>query len=224
MAAGITTDWGDRMAVDVLTTLDAADLADEVWSNTIEAVQHTDSAIEAMVDRADSAHLERLIRDGFTDSGARGGSAWLAAGAIPAPPSLPDGYRLIRRSDAPPNSVHHFAERNGPDVERRLRETSLYRPELDIAVLDAAGAVASFGLFWWDPISRTGFVEPMGTAESHRRRGLARFVLVTGLRSLAASGATRIRINYDIDHEPSRSLYLDVGFEPAMETALFVTD
>jgi hypothetical protein len=44
------------------------------------------------------------------------------------------------------------------------------------------------------------------------------------LSSCPVGGADRVRIDDGQDHEPSRSLHLDVGFEPVMSTALFVGD
>jgi RimJ/RimL family protein N-acetyltransferase len=88
-------------------------------------------------------------------------------------------------------------------------------------VVDAEGSVAAYGIFWFDPVTRTGFVEPMGTDETHRRRGLAKHVLTAGLILLRELGATRIRVNYEIDNEASTALYLGIGFVPSMTTAMW---
>ena len=77
------------------------------------------------------------------------------------------------------------AERNNPDPEARLRQTSLYRPDLDLVVHDSGNDVAAYGLFWYDPETATGLVEPMRTEDDHQRRGLARHILTTGLDRLA---------------------------------------
>lgn len=221
VAAGILTDWGDRVAVDVLTTEAGARLAEEVWDRTLADASALGARLETMVDASDTAHVDRITGAGFVDSGARGGSAWIEAVSIPPVAPLADGYALVPRSQAAPE-LHHFAERNGPGVEDRLGETSLYDPELDLTIRDDRGDVVAYGLFWFDPVTRTGLVEPMGTSEGHRRRGLARHLLTAGLRRLVTAGATRIRINYDEAHEASRSLYLDAGFEPTMSTRLYV--
>ena len=112
-------------------------------------------------------------------------------------------------------------ERNRPDPEPRLRQTSLYRPDLDLVIHDRHGSVAAYGLFWCDPETATGLVEPMRTEDEHQRRGLARHLLTTGLDLLAASGASRIKICYEPDNPASSHLYLSVGFQPDRRTVVF---
>ena len=51
--------------------------------------------------------------------------------------------------------------RNSEAVEDRLRQTSLYDPTLDLSVEDTEGTVAGYPLFWFDPITLVGLVEPM---------------------------------------------------------------
>ena len=118
---------------------------------------------------------------------------------------------------------HHMngPKRRHPDVESRLRQTSLYRPDLDLVVHDRRDNVAAYGLFWYDPVTATGLVEPMRTEDEHRRRGLARHILTTGIDLLAEAGAARIKICYELDNPPARDLYLSVGFEPVRQTVVF---
>ena len=78
-----------------------------------------------------------------------------------------------------------------------------------------------YGLFWFDPATATGLVEPMGTEDDHQRRGLARHLLTAGIDLLAEAGAVRIKIVFEPDNLASRGLYLSVGFEPVKETAVF---
>ena len=61
--------------------------------------------------------------------------SWLAADARPEISPLHENYRLSSRLDTT-GRPHHMIKRNGPDVEARLRQTSLYRPDLDLVVLD----------------------------------------------------------------------------------------
>ncbi len=55
--------------------------------------------------------------------------------------------------------------RNGGRVAELLAECSLYRPELDLAVYAPRGEVAGYGLFWADPETGVGLVEPMRTED-----------------------------------------------------------
>jgi RimJ/RimL family protein N-acetyltransferase len=111
--------------------------------------------------------------------------------------------------------------RSGPAVETRLRQTSLYRPDLDLVVLDRDDSVAAYGLFWFDPETATGLVEPMRTEDAHQQRGLARHVLTAGIDRLTEAGATRIKICFEPGNPASRTLYLSVGFQPTARTDLF---
>src|SRR5918993_496643 len=56
---------------------------------------------------------------------------------------------------------HPMRHRNGEEVEARLRQCSLYDPELDLAVSAADGQVVGYALFWFDPVTKVGLVEPL---------------------------------------------------------------
>ena len=166
-------------------------------------------------------HTDDVLRDVLVGHGFEVGDdvvveAWLAADDRPPISALHEGYRLSNRV-ATIDRPHHMinAERGHPDPEPRLRETSLYRPDLDLVIHDSSGDVAAYGLFWYDPVSATGLVEPMRTEDAHQRRGLARHVLTTGIALLAEAGATRIKICFEPDNAASTGLYLDVGFAAA---------
>ncbi len=88
-------------------------------------------------------------------------------------------------------------------------------------VHDSRDRVAAYGLFWYDPETATGLVEPMRTEDDHQRRGLARHILTTGIDLLAEAGAERIKICFEPDNPASRSLYLSVGFQPDRHTVVY---
>jgi GNAT superfamily N-acetyltransferase len=227
-AAVIATAWGDTIALDPIVMPGAAP---EWLDHVIErGLAHArDAGIEpdqVVIDPADEAARAVLYRHGFTH--AEGGcdaspdslcvvTAWRAVQASPAlrpamgPP--PQGYRLLSRAHGMARP-HHMIRRSGPDVEARLRQTSLYRPDLDLFVLDAHDSVAAYALFWFDPETATGLVEPMRTEDGHQRRGLARHLLTAGIHRLAQAGATRVKLCFKPANPAARDLYLGVGFEP----------
>lgn len=219
MGAVIRTAWRDTTAVDVLThaALRNSDI-DVIWDEAVSVMKQL-PAVESLVDENDPRSAARLVEAGLSDTGERGGSAWLEVHDLPPVSVLTAGYTLTNRAihDA---GDHHMAERIGADVEARLRQTSLYRDDLDLAVVAPDGVVVAYGIFWFDPETRTGFVEPMGTDHQHRRQGLARHVLTTGLHRLAEVGARSIRINYEVGN-PAAALYSDAGFEPSMTTVMY---
>ena len=218
-AAVIATDWGDRMALDPIVMPDATPdwVAQVIERGLAHAGECALGAVQCEVDRADDVMRAVLAGHGFAFKEDGLVETWLAADARPALSPLHGDYRLSNRLDMTPRP-HHMIERSGADVEARLRQTSLYRPDLDLVVLDRNGNDAAYGLFWYDPETATGLVEPMRTADDHQRRGLARHVLTTGIDRLAAAGATRIKICFEPDNAASSHLYLSVGFEPVKQT------
>lgn len=174
--------------------------------------------VEVVIDRADTAMAGVLADHGLTKLHDELGDAWLSADSRPEISGLPAGYRLATRADTAP-TPHHLAPRNGPDVEERLLQTSLYRADLDLLVVDGADRAAAYGLFWFDPETRTGLIEPMRTEDDHQGRGLARHVLTSGINRLFDAGAGRVKIAWDPENTPAHKLYTSVGFGPPTEYA-----
>jgi len=174
-------------------------------------------AVELEVDRADDVMRAVLASHGFAIKEDGLVEAWLAADARPAISPLHADYRLSSRHDTLLRP-HHMIKRSGPDIAQRLLQTSLYRSDLDLLMLDRDDNPAAYGLFWYDPTTATGLVEPMRTEDDHQRRGLARHILTSGIDLLAEAGAVRIKICFEPDNPASRGLYLSVGFEPVKQT------
>ncbi|HEX3089206.1 MAG TPA: GNAT family N-acetyltransferase [Ilumatobacteraceae bacterium] len=221
-AAVIATDWGDRVAIDPLVMPDES--PDWISHVMERGLAHADElglgSIGLEVARSDEVLPGVLAGHGFAIEPGGLVESWLAADARPEISSLHDRYRLSSRRDTMQLPYHHI-KRNHPDIEARLRQTSLYRPDLDLVVHDSVGSVAAYGLFWYDPVTATGLVEPMRTEDDHQRRGLARHILTTGIDLLAQAGAERIKICFEPDNPASSHLYLSVGFEPVRQTDLY---
>ncbi len=64
--------------------------------------------------------------------------------------------------------------RNGDGVTQRLEECPLYDPALDLAVETADGRVAAYSMYWFDPTTKVGLVEPVRVEDEFQRQGLAR--------------------------------------------------
>jgi GNAT superfamily N-acetyltransferase len=185
------------------------------------------------VDRGDSVLQDVLLRNGFVNDGVAMVAmveTWLAADARPEICTLHDGYRLSSRSESSclessglesSQLPHHMIKRTGPDVEARLHQTSLYRADLDLTVYDGDNNIAAYGLFWYDPATATGLVEPMRTEDDHQRKGLARHILTAGIELLANAGAQRIKICFEPTNPASSHLYLSSGFVPDRHTVRF---
>lgn len=176
--------------------------------------------VELEVDLADDVLRTVLLDRGFEAKGNGVVECWMESASRPDVSPLADGYRLASRAELV-DRPHHMTRPGRPDPEVRLKQVSLYRPDLDLVALDGEGKPAAQGMFWHDPTTATGVVEPMRTYDEHQQRGLARHILTAGIERLADAGAKRISIGYEPDNPASGHLYRSVGFEPTHQTEMF---
>jgi hypothetical protein len=202
-------DQGEPCQCDVIIAPEHADrMFARVWRRALSRMAELSlDSVEIAVRDDDTMMLDAITAAGFTASGDTGTSSWLSSGDRPGVAPLPDGFRLLSRAQTA-GRPHHMIARNGVDVAVRLAQCSLYEPELDLLVLAPDGDVAAYGLFWADPVTGVGLVEPMRTEQQYWRNGLARHVLTTGLDRLAARGCTRLKVS------SGHPLYLGAGFTP----------
>ncbi len=217
VAAVVLTEFQRSVQCDVLVPAEDGELEREVWREALRRVGSLEVAAEFPVRSDDAAGLAVLADAGYELADTPDVLAtWLASSRRPPVPVLAPGYRLVSRAqDA--GRPHPMAARNGDQVAERLRQCSLYRPELDLAVEAVDGPdleIAGYGLFWADPVTRVGLVEPMRTHEAHQRRGIASHILAAGLELLAARGCRRLKVGNDL------GLYLRAGFEPVRTVTL----
>lgn len=211
VAAVVITDWGRSWGCDPIVIPDLAEsLLPLVWSRAaalIDALNLKD--VEVLALDTDSALLRRLRDSGFTPSAEQSVSTWMRAEDRPAVHLPPAGFQVVDRTQAA-SRPHHLVQRHGAQVEARLHQCSLYAPELDLLVAAPNGEVAGYGMFWFDPITKVGLVEPMRTEDQYQRLGLARAVLTAGLDRLARRGASRLKVGYE--SAVARDLYVSAGF------------
>lgn len=212
VAAVVLTDWVSRSwGVDPLLVRGASTPPlRRVWERALDAIDRLGlEDVESLV-RDDDLEQQVLLGElGFVaDESDRGGITWMDAADRPAASPLPDGFSLVDRAQA--TGPHPMRHRNGEHVERRLRETSLYDPALDLAVETADGTTAGYALFWLDPVTEVGLLEPMRVEDEFQRRGLARALLTAGVERLALRGARRLKVGYATD--AAHALYTGAGF------------
>lgn len=181
-----------------------------VWSRTVDLVAaHAQGIVELTV-RDDGPTFAELIMDaGFTVQG-RGRIDWLDPRDRRPPPGPAAGFKIIDRA-ARSDTPHPMRGRNGPDVAERLHSCSLYDPGLDLAVETADGREAGYSLYWFDPVTRVGLVEPMRVEDEFQRRGLATAMLLEGIDRLSRRGAERIKV---FGPESGPTVYRTAGFRP----------
>ena len=196
IAAAVLTDWGGEWQGDAVVVPGAVDLG-EIWSALLDAADAVSAAPLDVLAREDDHDLLALLRrSGFKPTADRSGITWMNAEDRPVVAVPADGFRVVDRAsrrDVP----HPMRATNGDDVERRLRQCSLYDAELDLAVEGPDRVPAGYALFWYDATTEVGLVEPMRVHEPYRRRGLARALLTAGVDRLARRGARRLKVGVD---------------------------
>ena len=136
-------------------------------------------------------------------------TGWMSAADAPEPMTLTTGFVIVdrtQRRDAP----HPMQRRNGDAVEQRLQQCPLYDPWLDLAVETDDGRSAGYSLYWHDPVTGVGLIEPVRVEDEFQRLGLARAMLSHGLARLVTRGATRLKVSWESD--AAGALYTGLGF------------
>lgn len=220
IATALLTEWGDAWQLDpIVVPGRTSELAPAALERALAlSAEHSVAELEILAADDDEVLIEMLADFDFTPGPETAGIAWMDAAALSDGAPLPDGYRITDRS-ASATGAHWLEARNGPAVEARLRQCSLYDPQLDLAVYAADGELASYALLWFDPVTSVGMIEPMRTQDDHQRRGLGRAILSVGLRRLVSCGASRLKVGFD--SEAARSLYMSLGFQPAQTTRVY---
>jgi hypothetical protein len=207
VAAVILTDWGGRFQIDLLfSTLQHAGELKQLWPKALDLIETVGlEHIEFEIPSIDEDLTRYAIDAGFRFESNENWTCWMPASERPTVKALPNDFVLRSRTEVQ-DRPHPMAERNGKDFEERLSECSLYNPDLDLAVYNTDGEVAGYSLFWADPITKVGLVEPMRTNEKFQAKGIARGMLAIGLERLSQSGCRRIKVS------AASPLYLSAGF------------
>ncbi len=206
--------WRDVWGADLLGRADVvASLADDLWA--FVGQQHHDEPVEMLLREDDEAGLAAARAGGFEAQETPLRIAWRDAEDPPQAVEVPSGYALTSYD----GGTHWMALRNGDEVAEHLARTSLYRPDLDLAILHGR-EVAGYALFWADPVTGVGLVEPMRVEDEHGGRGLAGVLLAAGLERLAHLGCTRFKVSFDPANTAAARLYLGAGFLPVARARL----
>src|SRR5712691_8646216 len=210
VAGVVLTDWDRAWGCDPIVVPSAIVSLAAVWAGAVEAIDGLGlEAVEVLARDDDFELLGLLAGAGFMTDDERSGVTWMDVANRPDVAALPEGFALADRAEGT-TRPHPMRRRSGEGVDARLRQCSLYDPTLDLAVETADGGTAGYALFWFDPVTKVGLVEPMRVEDAYQRRGLARAMLTAGLDRLAKRGARRLKVSYGTD--VARGLYVGAGF------------
>jgi GNAT superfamily N-acetyltransferase len=211
VASVALTNWGRAWGCDPIVVPGASAVPlPTVWARGVEAIETLRVDAVEVLARDDDFELQGLLDGaGFVADHDRSGITWMNAQGRPEVTALPEGFVLVDRAQHT-NTPHPMRRRSGEEVETRLLQCSLYDPGLDLAVEAADGQAAGYALFWFDPVTEVGMVEPMRVEDAYQRRGLARALLSAGLDRLERRGARRLKVGYATD--VARGLYVSAGF------------
>jgi GNAT superfamily N-acetyltransferase len=214
VAGVVLTDWGRAWGCDPIVVPGSSTVPlPTVWAHAVEAIGALGLEGVEVLARDDDFELQGLLDGaGFVAEDERSGTTSMRVDERPEIAALPEGFVLTDRANDT-TTPHPMQLRNGEAVEARLLQCSLYDPALDLAVRTADGQAAGYALFWFDPVTHVGLVEPMRVEDAYQRRGLARALLSTGLERLAERGARHLKVGYATD--VARKLYLGAGFRVA---------
>lgn len=222
VGAVVFTDWGRTWGCDLTVVPSLADeLMPAMWLRAVDRIGELSIGdVEVLVADEDQVLIDLVTESGFIATDQGDCTMWMDAADRSAVTPIPGGYRLFDRNgrgDRP----HHGVPRSGPQVAQRLAQTPLYRPELDLCIVAATDSVAAYGLFWLDPTTGVGLVEPMRTEDGHEGKGLGRHLLTTGLDRLAGLGATRLKVSYEVGNQRAERLYSGAGFTPESTNTIY---
>jgi len=117
--------------------------------------------------------------------------------------------------------VHNGAFAPKWDAEKYLAvmRTPGFQIDHELVVVAPDGRFAAFVIIWLDPISRSGYFEPVGCHRDFQRRGLTSALMYEGMRRMRAAGMETAIVRYHADNEAGVPLYRSVGFQTRYQIA-----
>lgn len=136
---------------------------------------------------------------------------------IPAP-ALPEGFMIrpaagLHEADAV-GALHAAAFNSNwlPGMYAKVMMANGFDIEREMLVVAPSGELASFLVYWLDPISRSGLFEPVGCAPAYQRRGLTKALMLHTLGLMRDAGMTRAVVKHELDNAASTAAYASLGF------------
>ena len=176
------------------------------------------------VSKGDTIHEQIVTRLGYTATNSPGMLYTTRSLQIPIPDKpLPDGFSMRpvagEQEAGLVAEVHNGAFTPKWDAEQYLAvmRTPGFQIDHELVVVAPDGRFAAFVIIWLDPISRSGYFEPVGCHRDFQRRGLTSALMYEGMRRMRAAGMETAVVRYHADNVSGVPLYRSVGFQPRYE-------
>lgn len=173
----------------------------------------------------DAPRRALLERRGFEKTASGGVTRLMRfVGQALSPPVIADGYRLRATRPRETADCQRVADvlnagfgrdRHTAEEYHTFTETApSFRGDLDLIAEAADGSFAAYVGVPYDEANRFGIFEPVCTHPDHRRHGLARALMLEGLRRLQSIGASKVVVETG-DQVAANRLYDGMGFTEA---------
>jgi len=169
-------------------------------------------AIDAWdVFEGDTDRIRLLARRGFVRRSAVYHLATCSLDATIPAPEPPAGF-VVRGLTGDEDVAERVAHRPDETAERYRGFMRAPGYDRDLGAESTDGRFGAYCICWMNQANGVGELEPVGTRQGFRRWGLARAVVLEGLRRMEARGARTALVCFEGDNVPARRLYESVGF------------
>jgi len=176
----------------------------------------------AFVTPASHTQRRKLLKNlGYEDLGNYGHHRIRPVGLDVPDYYLPDGYSIKHVDVAEEFEKYHevigsvfphCGEHMTEKAAKLYSEASFYHDGMDLVVVAPDGNFAAFTTIRMDPVSGITEFEPVGTHPDHRKLGLAKSIVLEGLKRLEKHGPSFVCIPEAADNEGATRLYDSLGF------------
>lgn len=169
------------------------------------------------------AHRQQLLAErGYQKMPYSGVTRHMRLRQRPLPaPQLAPGYTLRPTDPENGRDAQQIADllnaafqrtfHNAQEYQQFTRRATCFHRELDLVAVAEDGRFAAYVGVPYDEFNQQAIFEPVCTHPSHQQRGIAKALMLEGLRRLKAWGAVSVIVDTG-DMVPANRLYTSIGF------------
>jgi mycothiol synthase len=144
--------------------------------------------------------------------------------ADPLPKSvLPEGFSL--RSVAGEHEAALIAEVHSSAFDSKwtaekyleVMRAPSFKIDNELVVVAPDGRFAAFLVYWLDPVSKSGLLEPVGCHKDFRQRGLTKALMIEGMKRMIDAGMETVLVGNKVSNEAASRLYDSLGLKKFSE-------